>query len=221
MSHNNLLRSLSPNYISIFTQVKDLDTTTSTTWAQRENKPTPNMNKSILPWCPWLVDSRSDGRQKQFGSSLLLYLRLHSTPSSSVLKFPPTTASQSWPKQKMMLIILNWKLQSCRTSSLLKLSPEAITFKYTICFPSFGFSSLAAFPPLSPLPLSSSASKCCFIRSWQTVHKPGCLPVPPTYEDVSWSECKFAPGKDIAGVLVWALQAFLWRSYSKRLRAEV
>lgn len=62
---------------------------------------------------------------------------------------------------------------------------------------------LKAVPPslsflLFLLLFPSMATTSCF--GWQTVHKPGCLPVPPTCEDVPSSECKFASGKDFAGI---------------------
>lgn len=49
---------------------------------------------------------------------------------------------------------------------------------------------------------------CCFTRGQQTVHNPGCVPVPPTYN--SWAACKFAGGTDTAAVLVWAFMRCWW-----------
>lgn len=181
------------------------------------------MNRFIIPCYLWWADTLSDATRMQFGSSWLV--SFHKTLLSltarqgniekswsggSEAKFPLTSCCFSSCR-----LFLN--LEGCRASPLEQLpllpeaSPNVTHLHQQSVFPPLCLSPAlnninACTTSFSPPSFSSSllaypsiATMCCFIFSWRAAHKPGCLPVPPTYEDISWSECKFAPGKDFAG----------------------
>lgn len=126
---------------------------------------------------------------------------------------------------EVSLPLKSWRMETLFLLLLLvvtEASPET-THSNTYVFPSLFLPSgqkmvttgrlKRTVPPSLLLP-SVCASVCCFTCRWQTVHKPGCLPVPPTYQDVFLIRMQIlTAGEGIAGVLLlelFSFKALLW-----------
>lgn len=157
-----------------------------------------NTSRCTVPCCLLGAESLSDAPPMQFGSSWLhkTLLSLTEGPENNKIQYRTKVSPD---------FLIHWsspfkchQTEHISTNNLF--SSLCFSLRLWMVSSAFtcGFSALSFSPLCAPTP--SMATMRCFTFSWRAAHKLGCLPAPPTFEDISWSECKFAPGEDFAGV---------------------